>query len=770
MTGPDIATNLFHLAFFSLAHVVFIYAIYYRLRVILKGQKVPNLAGFEQRIRHFLFNVLFQQKLFKHPIRGVMHALIFFGFITYSLVHTPSQMIAGNAWVVFKSLGIDPYTFFITDYIPIELALTGMQKNLLLVGLVVTTVLTFAIMRAVDRSHNSEIQLSAGAQWGFLAALLAQFGGIVAILLGSGTHYYEAVLQYFSVFVLIGLLYFAYRRWLLRAKGLDIPSAASFIVLSLIGNLMVWTLVSAAAQNYMDGAQNTTVISKGLVALMSGMGMTDAYTAEALRNFGWWMHIATVYVFMLYLPTSKHSHLIFAPINFFMIKSQPRGQMNDMDFETSEVYGAGNVSEMPWINLLDGMSCIECGRCTIECPANRTGKKLDPKMIMVHMKHAMMDHADAILGHKDEGPAPSPLIGENYVTDEELWACTTCYACVEACPVGNNQVEAIQEMRRSLVQVESRFPQMIQNTFNNYETNGNPWGIASADRAAWTEGLEVPTMAEVGDASKIDVLYWVGSAGSYDDRNKKVATAFVKIMQQAGVKFAILGEEEYATGDTARRTGNEYLYQTLADQNIEMLKKYKVTKIVTASPHSYNCLKNDYPQRPECPQMEVIHHTEFIAQLVAEGKIEFDDADVNAMGGRRVTYHDACFLGRYNNIYDQPRQLLEKATGKAVSEPVDHHSTSLCCGAGGGQMWVEEEYERVNIKRTGQLVDTGADLIATACPFCMTMISDGVKAQHLETTVEVKDIAEVIAAAMKGGNGAGSIKGGFEKAEAGAAH
>ncbi len=766
MTGPDIATNLFHLAFFSIAHAVFIYAIYYRLRIILKGQSVPNMAGIEQRIRHFLFNVLFQQKLFKHPIRGFMHALVFFGFIAYSLVHTPSQMIAGNLWVVLKTSGIDPYTFFLTDYLPLELALTPGQAGLILVGLVVLMVVTFAVMRGIDPSHNAEMKLSAGVQWLFLLALLAQFGGALAVLMAMGTHFYETALQYFSIFVLTGLGYFAYRRWLLRAKGLDIPSAASFIVLSLIGNLMVWTMISGAAQISLDGGKHSNWISGLLIKGLMGLGMTDAYTAGALRNFGWWMHIITVYVFMLYLPTSKHSHLIFAPINFFMIKNQPRGQMNNMNFETSEVYGAGNVSEMPWVNLVDGLSCIECGRCTIQCPANRTGKKLDPKMIMVHMKHAMMDHADAILKHKDEGPAPSPLIGDRYVTDEELWACTTCYACVEACPVGNNQVEAILEMRRNLVQVESRFPQMIQNTYNNYETNGNPWGIASADRGAWAEGLGVPRMSEIGDASKIDVLYWVGSAGSYDDRNRKVAAAFVKILKQAGVKFAILAEEEYATGDTARRTGNEYLFQTLADQNIETLKKYNVKKIVTASPHSYNCLKNDYPQRGG--HYEVWHHTEFIAKLVKEGKIDFDPSTVDQMGSRRVTYHDACFLGRYNNIYDQPRQLLERATGKAISEAVDHHSTSLCCGAGGGQMWVEEEFERVNMKRTAQLVDTGADLIATACPFCMTMITDGIKANHLEATVEVKDIAEVIAAAMKGGDGA--FKGGFEKAAAGAGH
>jgi len=755
--GSEIAINLFHLALFGLAHLIFIGAIVYRLRLIGKGQKVANLAGIEARLRSFIFNVIFQKKLFKEPMRGIMHAFVFFGFIVYSLLHTPSQMVAGNLWSILTSQGIDPYTFFLSQYIGLETGLSALQTSLAIGGLIVLMVATFGVMNALDPSYNAESKLSPALQWIFALALLAQFGAAVALVTLSGHHFYEAFVHYFSLLVLLGLGYFAYRRWIRRASELDVPSPASVIVLSLIGTLMLATIVGAGAQLYLDAGNHATGVSKWMLAILQGMGMSDTLTATAVRNFSWWMHIGTVYAFMIYLPTSKHQHLIFAPINYFMIKDQPRGTMNAMDLENSAVYGAGNVQELPFTSLIDGLSCIECGRCTLVCPANRTGKLLNPKRIMTEVKHAMLDHAGTILSHKGDDSAEAPVIGAPYISEEELWACTTCYACVEACPVGNNQVESILEMRRNLVLVQSSMPQMIQSVFVNYENNGNPWGIARHKRGEWAEGLGIKTLAE--DAN-VDILYWVGSSGSYDDRNRKVARAFVEILKAANVRFGILGEEEFATGDTARRTGNEYLFQTIAAENIATLQKYKVKKIVTTSPHSYNCLKNDYKQLGG--DFEVFHHTEFIAMLMEEGKLDLDADRMENLGHRRVVYHDACYLGRYNNVYAQPRAILEKATGMSVTEAVDHHSKSLCCGAGGGQMWVEEEYERVNIKRTQQLIDTGADLIATACPFCMTMITDGVKASHLDEQVAVKDVAEILAAALKGSQS--KVEGGFEMA------
>ena len=316
-------------------------------------------------------------------------------------------------------------------------------------------------------------------------------------------------------------------------------------------------------------------------------------------------------------------------------------------------------------------------------------------------------------------------------------------------------------MRRNLVLAESRMPQELQNAFVNMENNSNPWGVGAHTRADWADGLGVKTLEE---DPNVDVLYWTGCAASFDDRNKTIARSFVKVMQAANVNFGILGNEEGCTGDSARRGGNEYLYQMLAQTNVETLNRYNVKKIVTACPHCFNTLKNEYPQFGG--NYEVQHHSDFIEDLINDGKIEMDEKAVEEMQNRRGTYHDSCYLGRYNDVYEQPRNTIRAALGMDIAEASDHHKTSLCCGAGGAQMWMEEQYERVNNKRTQQLIDTGADTIATACPFCMIMISDGVKNTELQD-VKVLDIAELVAASMKGGTG--PVAGGFASKEAASA-
>lgn len=762
-SSADLFANLLHFSVFAAANVYFIWAIRLRLKLVAKGQSVEPLAPWGERIRSFLLNVVFQYKLFKHPIRGLMHAMIFYGFIVYSLIHTTSQMIAGNLWVVLKNFGLDPYKFYLSDYLWLGFTFNGMQTALVFAAGVAAMGLTFAAMNAVRLGKRNYWRTNPTLQWIFLGLLGAEFAFLTALTIGSGTQIYEGIVSHFSVFVLIGLGYFAYRRWIRRAPGLDVPSAQSAIVITIIATLMISTMVGAGALAFIDGAAHNWIVAATLALLKAG-GLQSVAQAEALHHFSWWVHIGAVYTFMFYLPLSKHSHLLFAPINFFLVRSAPRGALRLMDLENSAVYGAGNVSELGWPSLLDGLSCIECGRCTVECPANRTGKPLDPKKIMVDIKHAMVDFsADILKSNPEEGAAPSPVIGDPYITDEELWSCTSCYACVEACPVGNNQLEAIMEMRRNLVLVESRFPAQLQLAFQNMENQSNPWGMGAHTRGDWCADLGVKTLAE---DSQVDVLYWVGCAASFDDRNKTVARSFVKIMQQAGVKFGILGTEENCTGDSARRGGNEYLYQTLAQTNIETINRYGVKKIVTACPHCYNTLKNEYPQLGG--NWDVQHHSDYIDDLIREHKIEMDETQVSKMSERRAVYHDSCYLGRYNEIMEEPRDLVRAALGVDIAEAKDHHRTSLCCGAGGAQMWMEEEYERVNVKRTEQLLDTGADTIATACPFCNVMITDGVKAKGLQENVKVLDVAEIVAASMKGGSGA--VSGGWATAEPAAHH
>jgi Fe-S oxidoreductase len=450
---------------------------------------------------------------------------------------------------------------------------------------------------------------------------------------------------------------------------------------------------------------------------------------------------------MLYVPTSKHGHLIFAPVNYFLITDTPKGALSRLNLEDENaVWGANKIQDFPFPSLLDGLACIECGRCQVQCPANRTGKVLNPKSIIVELKHALMDKMPQVVEARKAGKSAEEILGldtnvitEHYNSEEAIWGCTTCYACVQACPVGNNQVNAIVEMRRNLVLAESRFPAELQGAFTNMENNSNPWGVGAHTRADWAEGLGVKTMAE---DSEVDVLYWVGCAGAFDERNKKVARSVVKILQKANVKFGILGTEENCSGDSARRGGNEYLYQTLAQANVDTLNKYNVKKVVTACPHCYNTIKNEYPQFGG--NFEVEHHSEFINGLVQEGKI---DVPLTEEAKKETfTYHDSCYLGRYNDNYSNPREVIKSVSGKAVEEAVDNHTKSLCCGAGGAQMWMEEQNnDRVNIKRTNQLLDTGASTIAVACPFCMTMMTDGVKAAGRIEEVSVKDIAEILA-------------------------
>jgi len=688
----EVSRILFHTIFiilFAVANVVFVRAVIYRLNLVFRARpakfnedarKSLNI-GF--RLKSIFENVILQKKNFKEPVRGIMHSFIFYGFITY-LIHTSSQMVAGIVgWTMD-----DPYKFT-------------------LIGSLVSPTLE---------------------------------------------HIYTNILNIVSIFVLVGLGFFAYRRWIQKAKGLDVHSPASAIVIAMISTLMITTLLGEGAKSVASNYYNAEAdfIAYGIGKFWSLLSV-DFDRADTAFIVMWWGHILTVFAFMLYVPTSKHGHLIFAPVNYFFATDTPKGALSKLNLEDeNDVWGSNRVEDFPWPNLLDGLSCIECGRCQVQCPANRTDKVLNPKAIIVDLKHALMDkmaEVDRVSAGKTKEEAAEAVAAldtsviNNYegLSEEALWGCTTCYACVEACPVGNNQVNAIIEMRRHLVQVESKMSPELQGAFTKMENNSNPWGVGAHTRADWAEGLGVKTMAE---DSNVDLLYWVGCAGAFDERNKSITKSFVNILQKAEVNFGILGTEEGCSGDSARRGGNEYLYQTLAQQNVDTMNGYNVKKIVTACPHCYNTIKNEYPQFGG--NFEVYHHSEYINMLAKEKKIDVKVAD-DANSGK-FTYHDSCYLGRYNDNYENPRDLVKKVSGGKLVEAVDNKTKGLCCGAGGAQMWMEEQNNnRVNIKRTKQLVDTGATTIATACPFCITMITDGVKAEEKTDMVKVKDIAELVA-------------------------
>jgi Fe-S oxidoreductase len=519
-----------------------------------------------------------------------------------------------------------------------------------------------------------------------------------------------------------------------------------FIACIMIGGLLYdgGRMVYESANPLVQSERAWQPFSSLTAAVLGSMG---AGAARFFSNAGWWVHNCIILVFLNLLPLSKHFHIITSLPNVFFIKTEPRGALSKQDLENATRFGTSYINQFTWKQVLDMYSCTECGRCTSHCPATQSGKELAPRQLLLNLRDYLYEHQTETLALRPGGgdgaeaaTVGENIVGERLIHDQVLWDCTTCRACEEACPVMIEYVDKIVDMRRHLVQEESRFPTELTRTFKGVETQSNPWGLDAAQRAAWAEGLDVPTMADHPNA---EYLFYVGCAGAFDDRNKRTTIALAKILKKAGVDFAILGVEELCNGETARRIGNEYLFQSMAQACIEVFNGYNVKKIITNCPHCFNTLKNEYPQFGG--NYEVIHATEFVKRLIAAGKIQF-----NSNGSRAVTYHDSCYLGRYNDIFDAPRDILQLIPGVELREMERNRKFGMCCGAGGGRMWMEEEpTKRVNIKRVEQALETNPDAVAVACPFCMTMVDDGLKSKNMEEKVKAVDVMELVADNMK---------------------
>jgi len=627
-------------------------------------------------------------------------------------------------------------------------------------------------------------------QFGLLNLILGAFNGSLPLL--GDNHTFAIVLDAFVVFVLIALLLFAFRRSVVRPKQLSSALHGpwdGYIILGLILAVIVslalvesFEFAAYATANGVAAANASgawTPIGAWLYPLFSGISPNNNII---LYRIFWWLHISTVLGFLIYLPRSKHLHLMATPFNVFFRSYAPKGALPLLEnIEEREDYGVSKAEQFTWKQLLDGYACTECGRCNTVCPATNTGKPLFPKEIILGVKEALFVRSGEILGAdslynrlglagvsadktQDEKDAHhEPMVG-GIISNDALWACTTCRACMEICPVAIEHVPKIVDMRRYLVMEESAFPTEVTSLFNNIERNANPWEISNDKRAEWAAGLGVPLMAENPDA---DVLYWVGCMGSFDKRNQKVATAVAKILLAAKVNFAILGPEESCTGDPARRIGNEYLWQMMAQQNIEVLNGYgfntatndhsnghnghgaigvatKQRTIITACPHCFNTMKNEYTQLGG--HYEVIHHTVFIDKLLSDEKITLP-ADFDQ---RKLTYHDPCYIGRYNDVYDEPRRVLTVLNSNGVTEMRRNKNKSFCCGGGGGRAWMEEKIgKRINQTRVNEALATGAEVLAAACPFCITMFDDGIKGVEAEEKMQIEDIAEIVAHAIE---------------------
>ena len=650
--------------------VVFVRAIWMKvIAPIRRGRPLYRFDRWPQRIGRFLVYVIAQRKVFENSYSGVLHALIFWGFIIWQ-----------------------PFTF-----------------NLVLEGL----------------SDSFTLDTLLGPVW-------------------KG---YIFVAELATVGVLIGVAMAVYRRAVMRPAFLH-TALDAYLILLLISGLMLTYFLSEAFR--LSAAGITDAFYAPVSLWLSGLVTASSISHDAATNlFGglWLFHVSIFLGFLMYIPYSKHLHLVAAPFNILFQNLDARGTLQPIkDIEQQEHFGAGRLEDLSWKQVLDFDTCTECGRCTEACPAYATDKPLSPRDLILDMKafahgEAPLHQRETLHGRAEFAPLDGnlPLVA-GIVHEETLWACVTCGACMEACPVFIEHVPTIIDMRRFLVMEKSQIPEAAEAALVSMERRGHPWRGTQHNRVDWMNGLD---LKEFDDGDQVEYLYWVGCSGALEDRNRNVTAAMVKILKAAGVNFGVLGPLESCTGDPARRMGNEYLYQIMAQQNIDLFNTRKVRKVITQCPHCFNTIKNEYPQFGG--KYEVIHHSELIAELLREGRLKLK----NTFEGETITYHDSCYLGRHNGVYDAPRAIAHALPGAKVVEMSRNRENSFCCGAGGGHMWMEEKTaKRINWTRTEMALEAGATTVGPACPFCVIMFEDGIRGRDAEEKIKARDLVELVAEAL----------------------
>ncbi|MFC2160874.1 (Fe-S)-binding protein [Acidobacteriota bacterium] len=548
---------------------------------------------------------------------------------------------------------------------------------------------------------------------------------------------------------IISIILLLYRRFAVRPERLDNRPEDLAVLLLLLAILLTGLLLeglklAVIGQDVSAWAPVGRLFSN-FIRIFGLHTQTQSVLAKVVFRIHFYLVLGTI----AYIPFSKMFHIISSPLNMFFRSLKNKGALSfiDLEDENAETFGVAKLEEFTWKQLLDLDACTRCGRCQDHCPAFLTEKPLSPKKLVQDLKNHMQKRAPQILYSKEGGKQEDSQteLMKGVIDEDSLWACTTCRSCMDHCPVHVEHIDKIIDIRRHQVLMESQFPAELTTAFKGLERNSNPWGLGHDTRADWIHELDIPIMSEYQEQGEdLDLLFFVGCIRSYDDRNKKVALAMAKILKHLGIKFAILGVEEGCCGDPARRVGNEYLYQTLAQTNIETFKKYKINSILTTCPHCYNTLKNEYPQLGF--QADVKHHTTFLEDLIKKGALKF-----NSPLSKKLTYHDPCYLGRYGEIFESPRNVLNSIPSLQLQEMTRTKKDSLCCGAGGGWMWMDEKIgKRINIQRLENALETHPEWIATACPFCVTMFDDAIKDKNKENELKIWDIAELAALSLFG--------------------